>query len=103
MYLMAIFFDEINITPGKVTTVLMYMRLINFAIMGVNSQLVNLGKVWGSSFKCAKIIVAKKKVVWEGTETIEGNEDGNFDLQDVKFSYPTKKDVTVLKGTTLDV
>ena len=51
------YFEEIDMTPGKATTVLMYMRTINYAIMGVNSQLVNLGKVWGSSFKCAKLMV----------------------------------------------
>ena len=62
-----------------------------------------LGKVWGSSYKCAKIIVTNKLVLWEGHEKIENNMEGRFDINDVKFAYPSKKDVTVLNGITIDV
>ena len=73
------------------------------AIFGINTNIVNVGKVWGSSYKCAKMIVSKKIVKWEGNEKIENNEAGNFDLKDVKFNYPSKQDVQVLKGVTIDV
>ena len=80
-------------TAGKATAVLMYQRTIVMAIMGVNTNVVNIGKVWGSSYKCAKMIVAEKHVTWEGNDKIEGNTRGDFDLKDVKFNYPSKKDV----------
>jgi len=73
IYLISIYFEDLDMTPGKATTVLMYTRTITMAISGVNSQLVNLGKVWGSSFKCAKMMVAKKNVLWEGEEKIDNN------------------------------
>ena len=73
------------------------------AIFGINTNIVNVGKVWGSSYKCAKMIVSKKVVKWEGDEKIENNEAGNFDLNEVKFNYPSKQDVQVLKGVTIDV
>ena len=73
------------------------------AIFGINTNIVNVGKVWGSSYKCAKMIVSKKIVKWEGNEKIENNEAGNFDLKEVKFNYPSKQDVQVLKGVTIDV
>lgn len=69
----------------------------------MNTQLVSLGKVWGSSFKCAQMIVQKKSVKWEGESTIDSNQEGNFDVEEVTFAYPSKTNVTVLKGTTINV
>ena len=100
---MSHFFSEFGITAGEATSILLYQRLVAFAIMGVNTHLTNISKVWGSSFKCAQIIVSEKHVLWEGKETIPKNQDGNFDLKDVKFSYPSKQDVQVLKGVNIEV
>ena len=93
IYLIGRFYGDLNMTAGKATSVLLYQRTVIMAMMGVNTNLVNIGKVWGSSYKCAKMIIAKKKVTWDGDSKIEKNEAGNFDVQDVKFSYPSKKDV----------
>ena len=101
--IMSHFFGTFGITAGEATSILLYQRLVAFAIMGVNTHLTNISKVWGSSFKCAQIIVSEKHVLWEGKETIPKNQDGNFDLKDLKFSYPSKKDVQVLKGVDIDV
>ena len=87
------YFDAFDMTPGKATSVLMYQRTVVMAIMGVSTNIVNVGKVWGSSYKCAKMMVAKKLVAWEGDDKIEGNTRGDFDVKEVKFSYPSKKDV----------
>ena len=90
-------------TIGNATAVLLYQRTIVMAIMGMNTQLVSLGKVWGSSYKCAQMIVGKKLVKWEGDSTIDSNQEGNLDVSGVTFAYPSKKNVTVLKGTTINV
>lgn len=49
------------------------------------------------------MMVAKKNVLWEGTEKIPNNQQGDFDVDEVKFAYPSKPEVTILKGTTLDI
>jgi len=37
IYLISIYFEDLDMTPGKATTVLMYTRTITMAISGVNS------------------------------------------------------------------
>ena len=49
------------------------------------------------------MIVAKKIVTWDGDKKIENNEEGNLDLSEVKFNYPSRPDVKVLKGVTIEV
>lgn len=65
--------------------------------------------MFGSSYEIALLIVSPNMVVYEGAEkpeptTAEGeNLEGNLKLDAVKFSYPSKKDVQVLKGISIDV
>ena len=101
--IMSMYFEQFGMTAGRATAILLYQRLVTFSIMGINTHLVNISKVWGSSYKCAKIIVAEKHVQWKGDKTIDKNENGNFSLRDVKFSYPSKKDVQILKGVNIEV
>ena len=101
--IMSLYFEQFGMTAGKATAILLYQRLVTFSVMGINTHLVNISKVWGASYKCAKIIVAEKHVTWEGKDTIPGNQNGDFTLQDVKFSYPSKKDVQILKGVNIEV
>ena len=66
IFLLSKYSDKLGMTAGKATAVLMYQRTIVNAISGINTNIVNIGKVWGSSYKCAKMIVSKKFVTWEG-------------------------------------
>jgi ABC-type multidrug transport system fused ATPase/permease subunit len=61
-----------------------------------------MAKVFGASYEIADLIIKKTSVeiVEDGTKT-EG--DGEVHLDDVKFSYPSKMDVPVLKGVTIEV
>lgn len=47
-----------------------------------------------------QIMNVKSKVLNTGTDTIE-NCDGHLELRNVKFTYPSKEDVMVLKGVSL--
>ena len=100
---MSLYFEEFGMTAGKATAILLYQRLVTFSIMGINTHLVNISKVYGSSYKCAKIIVAEKHVQWNGKETIPNNESGQFNLTNLKFAYPSKPDVPILKGVNIEV
>jgi ATP-binding cassette subfamily B (MDR/TAP) protein 1 len=56
--------------------------------------------VMGASDKLMQIMNVKPKVNNTGKDTIE-NCDGHLELRNVKFTYPSKDDVQVLKGVSL--
>ena len=69
-----------------------------------------MAKVFGSSYEIAVLIVTPNKVVFDGTkrpeptdETALCSADGSVLVDDVKFSYPSRSDIPVLKGVTIDV
>ena len=72
---------------------LLYMQKIvdNFGEM--SNQLQSIAKVQGSSYKIAELIIKQPKVVMKenGIQTIET--EGVINIEDVKFHYPSKKDV----------
>ena len=66
-------------------------------------QLVTVSKVYGSSIKCAKLIVAQTDMKWDGKTIHEGNKQGNVTVDNVHFSYPTKPNIPILKGVKIEV
>lgn len=56
--------------------------------------------VMGASDKLMQIMNVKPKVNNTGKDTIE-NCDGHLELRNIKFTYPSKDDVQVLKGVSL--
>jgi len=55
----------------------------------------------GASDKLVAMMNTDKLVKNEGTEHIE-DASGRLELRDVKFKYPAKQDVLVLKGVSLE-
>ena len=72
---------------------LLYMQKIvdNFGEM--SNQLQSIAKVQGSSYKIAELIIKPPKVVMKenGIRTIDS--EGVISIENVKFNYPSKKDV----------
>ena len=66
-------------------------------------NLVNVSKVYGSSHKCAKLIVEPPLIVFDGTIKREDNKKGDISVDNVHFAYPTKPEIPILKGVTIDV
>ena len=71
-----------------------------------------IAKIFGSSYEIAVLIVSPSQILCEGTlrpETenipIEGSteEEVHISLENVKFCYPSKPDVAILKGVSIDV
>lgn len=90
-------------TIGTTMAYLLYMKKIvdNFGEMSNNLQ--SIARVQGASYKVAELIVKQPKVVMNPNGKSEVSEMGTIDIDHVKFSYPTKKDVTVLKDVTINV
>jgi len=90
-------------TPGIATSTLLYITTINQAFNEVSMNLVNISKVYGASQKCARLIVAPPLIEMTGTVKRESNDKGDFKVDDVKFAYPTRPEIQILKGVTIDV
>ena len=66
-------------------------------------QLVTVSKVYGSSIKCARLIVEPTVMNWSGTKIDEKNDQGNITVDNVHFAYPTKPEIPILKGVNIQV
>ena len=70
----------------------------------ITNNIQAVAKVFGSAYEISLLIVTPNKVLFEGTQRPEGTEqDGSIKLEDVEFAYPSKEDVKVLNGVTIDV
>ena len=107
VYIISKNFYALELTVGEVTAIMMYVRTIMLNTSNIANNVQAVAKVYGASYEIAVIIVTPNKVVFEGSEQPENvvEEDGkaNIQLEDVKFSYPTKLNVPVLKGVNIEV
>ena len=71
----------------------------------VTNNVQAIAKVSGSAYEMAILMVKPNKVKYEGNTRPGGSDgpEGTVDLKDVRFTYPTKKDVPVLKGVSIEV
>ena len=60
--------------------------------------------ILGTSDKIVEILSQTPKINTTGGIAIQEDKvDGNIELRNIKFTYPTKKDVQVLKGVSFQV
>jgi ATP-binding cassette subfamily B (MDR/TAP) protein 1 len=97
------YFITEHISIGSTMAYLLYMQKIvdNFGEM--SNQLQAVAKVQGSSYKIAELIIKAPKVVMKENGLRTTETEGVIKIEDVKFNYPSKKDVQVLKGVTIEV
>jgi ABC-type bacteriocin/lantibiotic exporter with double-glycine peptidase domain len=97
------YFITEHISIGSTMAYLLYMQKIvdNFGEM--SNQLQAVAKVQGSSYKIAELIIKAPKVVMKENGLRTTEIEGVIKIEDVKFNYPSKKDVQVLKGVTIEV
>lgn len=103
LYIVSQTFDQEGLTIGTCMAYLLYMRKIvdNFGEM--SNAIQQIAKVSGASYKVAEMIVTAPQVVIAKNGKRDETPCGTMDLQNVKFYYPTKKDVPVLHNVTIDV
>jgi len=105
VYFAAILNKNGELTVGDFTSFQFYMFtfLINF--MTMVSVMGEVFGVTGTAAAIAEIFVTKPQVNAYGGDAVtqETIDQGNITLDNLKFSYPTKKDVNVLKGISIDV
>ena len=88
---------------------MLYVRTLMNNTGTITNNFQAITKVFGSSYEIALLIVSPNQVLYEGTlkpdpeNADEDKREGNLKVDAVQFTYPTKKDVTVLKGVSIDV
>lgn len=95
LYIVALQYDELNLTIGTCMAYLLYMRKIvdTFGEMMNASQ--QIARVKGASFKIAELLIREIAVKHpEPKDALKKeNPEGAIKLENVKFHYPSKKDV----------
>jgi ATP-binding cassette subfamily B (MDR/TAP) protein 1 len=78
----------------------MILLLVNFGIIA--GVFGNVMAIFGASDKIVQLMEYKPKVNSTGGDIIE-DPKGTIEIRDVKFSYPSKLEVQVLKGVSIEV
>ena len=75
--------------------------LINFIML--SSVLGSVMSVIGASYKVIELMEYKPSINTTGGIILDDSCKGEISIRNVKFSYPTKKNVEILKGITIDI
>jgi len=105
IYIICIKYLDYGLTIGQVFAILMYVRTVMSNVGSITNNVQAIAKVSGSAYEMAILMVKPNKVKFEGNTRPGGSAGptGEINLKDVKFTYPTKKEVPVLKGISIDV
>jgi len=95
IYVGAELYQEGKVTIGTMTAFLFYMFLLITNFMMFFWVLGNISSLMGTADKVIRIFHHVPKINTEGGLKIEDGQDvqGRIELRNVKFTYPTKKDV----------
>jgi len=94
IYIASVLYQRGAISIGAITSFLFYMilLLVNFGM--VASVFGNVMAILGASDKIVEIMEHKSQVnSTGGDQVIEEELKGTIEIKDVKFNYPSKKDV----------
>ena len=111
IYIIARTYERFNLTLGDVTAVMLYVRTLMNNAGSITNNIQAVAKVFGASYEIAVLIVAPNLVQKDGIakpnidNVVDGEETSEMHvkLDNVKFSYPAKTDVEVIKGISIDV
>ncbi|MBD0402806.1 ABC transporter ATP-binding protein [Flammeovirga sp. EKP202] len=90
-----------EISIGSLTTFVLYTMFIGGSLAGLGDIYGTLQKAVGATDRVEEILVANSEHEID-KETIPKLE-GKISFKNVKFSYPTRKEIEVLKGVNLEI
>mmetsp|Transcript_8089 Transcript_8089/g.9656 ORF Transcript_8089/g.9656 Transcript_8089/m.9656 type:complete len:161 (+) Transcript_8089:1008-1490(+) len=93
--------DEITI--GEISAFMFYMLMLIFNFAIVAMVFGNVAATVGASDKIVELMQYEPQINTKGGERISGEINGELEIKDVRFRYPSKSDVEVLKGLSLSV
>ena len=93
--------DEISI--GKVSSFLFYMIEMTFNFWIISFVIGSLASIMGASDKIVALMTYEPDINASGGDIIEGETRGILEFRNVKFRYPNKTAVEVLKNVSFSV
>lgn len=104
IYVAGLLYQNDEISIGDITSFLFYMIQLLFNFGMVSSVFGNVISILGASDKIVEIMEYKPSINTTGGKTLDDKDGtGKLEIKDIRFSYPSKTDVEVLKGVSIDV
>ena len=104
IYTASLQYEKGDITIGEITSFLFYMIFLLFNFTMLAMVFGNVMSILGASDKIVEIMEYEPKINTTGGETMPVHQvDGLLEIKNVKFNYPSKADVQVLKGVSIEV
>lgn len=103
IYVASKLYEDDKITIGRISTFLFYMIQLLFNFAMVSMVFGNVSAVVGASDKLVELMEHKPDIPSKGGSRPDGKVKGNIEFKNVKFRYPNKPDVQILKGVSFSV
>lgn len=104
IYIASVLYEKGLISIGAITSFLFYMIMLLFNFGMLAAVFGNAYSVLGASDKIVEIIELKPSINTRGGEKMKDQDvKGSIEIRNVKFRYPSKLDVEVLKGVRIEV
>mmetsp|Transcript_13100 Transcript_13100/g.20336 ORF Transcript_13100/g.20336 Transcript_13100/m.20336 type:complete len:259 (+) Transcript_13100:488-1264(+) len=97
-------YEDGEISIGDITAFLLYMIQLMMNFMITTGALGNFYKLLGASEKIIKMMQYEPEINSKGgSKPAQPKEQGELELKDINFHYPTKPDVQVCKSVSIKV
>ncbi|KAF3438048.1 hypothetical protein FNV43_RR20804 [Rhamnella rubrinervis] len=90
-----------SMTPGALTSFILYSLTVGSSVSGLSGLYAVTMKAAGASKRVFQLLDRVSSMPKSGNQCPLGDQDGEVELDDVWFAYPSRPDHMVLKGITL--
>ncbi|KAK4252539.1 hypothetical protein QN277_014526 [Acacia crassicarpa] len=90
-----------SMSPGDLTSFILYSLTVGHSISGLSGLYTMAMKAVGSSRRVFHLIDLESTMPMSGNKCPLGEQDGEVELNDVWFAYPSRPSHMVLKGITM--
>ncbi|KAJ4713224.1 ABC transporter B family protein [Melia azedarach] len=90
-----------SMTPGALTSFILYSLTVGSSVSGLSGLYTVAMKAAGASRRVFQLLDRMSSMPKSGDKCPLGNQDGEVELDDVWFAYPSRPSHMVLKGITL--
>lgn len=98
--------DVINgtMTPGELTAFVVYAVLVAAAVGAISQVISELQRAAGALERLMELLYARSEIIApDSARSFEGKPQGALALENLEFSYPSRKKVKVLDGISLTI
>lgn len=90
-----------SMTPGSLTSFILYSLTVGSSVAALSGLYTTAMKAAGASRRVFQLLDRTSSMEKSGNKCPTGEQDGDVELDDVWFAYPSRPDQMVLKGITL--